>query len=91
MRCWVLFRNSVRNRHWLPLKKLAAPEAQVIRDGSRKSVPAYNLVPGDIVFLEAGNFIPADLRLLEAVNLRVEEASSQANRSRSKERRHCAG
>ncbi|MCQ3936938.1 MAG: ATPase [Chloroflexi bacterium] len=57
------------------LKKLAAPEAQVLRDGSRKSVPAYNLVPGDIVFLEAGNFIPADLRLLEAVNLRVEEAS----------------
>ncbi len=57
------------------LKKLAAPEAQVIRDGLRKSVPAYNLVPGDIVFLEAGNFIPADLRLLEAVNLRVEEAS----------------
>ncbi|MDO8755230.1 MAG: cation-translocating P-type ATPase, partial [Anaerolineales bacterium] len=38
-------------------------------------VPAYNLVPGDIVFLEAGNFIPADLRLLEAINLRVEEAS----------------
>lgn len=57
------------------LKKLAAPEAQVLRDGSRKLVPAYNLVPGDIVFLEAGNFIPADLRLLEAVNLRVEEAS----------------
>ena len=57
------------------LKKLAAPDAQVIRDGSRRSVPAYNLVPGDIVFLEAGNFIPADLRLLEAINLRVEEAS----------------
>jgi Ca2+-transporting ATPase len=57
------------------LKKLAAPEAQVLRDGSRKSVPAYNLVPGDIVFLESGNFIPADLRLLEAINLRVEEAS----------------
>ena len=57
------------------LQKLAAPEAQVLRDGSRKLVPAYNLVPGDIVFLEAGNFIPADLRLLEAINLRVEEAS----------------
>jgi len=57
------------------LKKLAAPDAQVLRDGRRKTVPAYELVPGDIVFLEAGNFIPADIRLLEAVNLRVEEAS----------------
>jgi Ca2+-transporting ATPase len=57
------------------LKKLAAPDAQVLRDGVRRSVPSYNLVPGDIVFLEAGNFIPADIRLLEAVNLRVEEAS----------------
>jgi Ca2+-transporting ATPase len=57
------------------LKKLAAPDAQVMRDGHRKSVPSYELVPGDIVFLEAGNFIPADLRLLEAINLRVEEAS----------------
>ena len=57
------------------LKKLAAPDAQVLRDNERHSIPAYNLVPGDIVFLEAGNFIPADLRLLEAVNLRVEEAS----------------
>src|SRR3990172_6067273 len=57
------------------LKKLAAPDARVLRDGVHSSVPAYNLVPGDIVFLEAGNFIPADLRLLEAINLRVEEAS----------------
>lgn len=57
------------------LKKLAAPDAQVIRDGRRQSIPAYELVPGDIVFLEAGNFIPADIRLLEAINLRVEEAS----------------
>ena len=57
------------------LKKLAAPDAQVIRDGHRKTVPSYELVPGDIVFLESGNFIPADIRLLEAINLRVEEAS----------------
>ncbi|MHB8778464.1 MAG: cation-translocating P-type ATPase [Anaerolineales bacterium] len=57
------------------LKKLAAPDAQVIRNGVRRSIPSYKLVPGDIVFLETGNFIPADLRLLEAVNLRVEEAS----------------
>ena len=57
------------------LKKLAAPDAQVLRDGRRVAVAANQLVPGDIVFLEAGNFIPADLRLVEAVNLRVEEAA----------------
>ncbi len=57
------------------LKKLAAPEAHVIRDGKRVSIPSRELVPGDIVYLEAGNYIPADVRLLEAVNLRVEEAS----------------
>jgi len=57
------------------LKKLAAPDAQVLRGGHRLTIPARELVPGDIVFLEAGNFIPADVRLIEAVNLRVEEAS----------------
>ncbi|HRI56230.1 MAG TPA: cation-translocating P-type ATPase [Anaerolineae bacterium] len=57
------------------LKKMAAPESQVLRDGKHLSVPARQLVPGDIVFLEAGNFIPADIRLIEAVNLRVEEAA----------------
>jgi P-type Ca2+ transporter type 2C len=57
------------------LKRLAAPEAQVIRDGHRFNIPAFNLVPGDIVLLEAGNFVPADLRLLEAINLRIEEAA----------------
>ncbi len=57
------------------LKKMASPEAHIIRDGKRISIPASQLVPGDVVFLEAGNFIPADLRLVEAVNLRVEEAA----------------
>ena len=57
------------------LKKLAAPEASVLRDGRRVTAPASQLVPGDIVFLEAGNYIPADVRLLEAVNLRIDEAS----------------
>ena len=38
-------------------------------------MPAPQLVPGDIVFIEAGNFIPADLRLLESVNLSIDEAS----------------
>jgi len=57
------------------LKKLAAPEAHVLRNGERVTIPGRELVPGDIVYLEAGNFIPADVRLLEAINLRVEEAS----------------
>jgi len=57
------------------LKKMAAPEAQVLRDGNRVFVPSHELVPGDIVYLEAGNYVPADVRLIEAINLRVEEAS----------------
>ena len=57
------------------LRKLAAPDAHVIRDGHRVTVPARELVPGDVVLLEAGNYVPADLRLLETVNLKVEEAA----------------
>ncbi len=57
------------------LKKMAAPEAQVLRGGHRIMVPSRELVPGDIVFIEAGNFIPADIRLLDAVNLSIDEAS----------------
>ena len=57
------------------LRKMAAPDAHVIRDGIHQVIPAHQLVPGDLVLLEAGNFVPADLRLIEAVNLRVEEAA----------------
>ncbi len=57
------------------LRQMAAPEASVLRGGHRKVLPARDLVPGDIVLLEAGNYIPADMRLLQAVNLKVEEAA----------------
>ncbi len=57
------------------LKKMAAPSAQVMRGGHQLTVPGRELVPGDIVMLEAGNYVPADLRLVTAVNLKVEEAS----------------
>ncbi|NWF55156.1 MAG: HAD-IC family P-type ATPase, partial [Syntrophaceae bacterium] len=57
------------------LKKMAAPNAQVIREGHQITVPSRELVPGDIVLLEAGNYVPADMRLIESVNLKVEEAS----------------
>ncbi len=56
------------------LQKMAAPEAHVIRDGHRQTLPASQLVPGDLVLLEAGNFIPADIRLFETVNLRIDES-----------------
>jgi Ca2+-transporting ATPase len=57
------------------LQKLAAPEAQAIRDGHRQTVPARELVIGDLVLLEAGNYVPADMRLVESANLRIEEAA----------------
>jgi Ca2+-transporting ATPase len=57
------------------LKKMAAPEAETIRDGHRLRVSSRELVPGDVVLIEAGNYIPADLRLVESVNLKIDEAS----------------
>ena len=57
------------------LKKMAAPNAQVIRDGHQITIPGREIVGGDIVLLEAGNYVPADLRLVESVNLKIEEAS----------------
>jgi Ca2+-transporting ATPase len=57
------------------LQKMAAPEAKVVRDGHVTTIPARELVPGDVVILETGNYVPADTRLAEASNLRIEEAS----------------
>lgn len=58
------------------LKKLSVPRVRVLRDGiTPKELSARELVPGDIVLLEAGNLVPADLRLVESVNLRIQEAA----------------
>ncbi|MGH8508376.1 MAG: cation-translocating P-type ATPase [Gammaproteobacteria bacterium] len=57
------------------LKRLAAPSARVRRGGALTTIPARELVPGDIAMLEAGNVVPADLRVIEAAQLRVEEAA----------------
>ncbi|MBZ2175678.1 calcium-transporting P-type ATPase, PMR1-type [Schnuerera sp. xch1] len=57
------------------LKKMAAPNAKVLRDGSTSVIPANTLVPGDVVILETGDIIPADLRLIEGSNLKVDESS----------------
>jgi Ca2+-transporting ATPase len=52
-------------RAMLALRQLTAPEATVLRGGERRRVPAAELVPGDVVALEAGDLVPADLRLVE--------------------------
>ncbi|WP_232504367.1 MULTISPECIES: calcium-transporting P-type ATPase, PMR1-type [Pseudothermotoga] len=57
------------------LKKMAAPMARVLRDGIVQTVPSREIVPGDIVILEAGNYVPADGRLIETVNFSVSEAA----------------
>ncbi|MGA0115732.1 MAG: cation-translocating P-type ATPase [Burkholderiales bacterium] len=57
------------------LRRIAAPMAAVIRDGRRMTIPARELVPGDVVLLEAGNMVPADLRLTDTARMRIEEAA----------------
>ena len=51
------------------LRRLATPTAKVVRDGKLKTIPTRELVPGDIIHLEAGDHVPADGRLLEAFAL----------------------
>ena len=57
------------------LKKLAVPTVKMRRSGRVEEISARELVPGDIVLLEAGNLVPADCRLIETNNLRIQEAA----------------
>ncbi len=57
------------------LKNMSAPHARVLRDGAEKVIDAFELVPGDIIHLEAGDFVPADARLLHSVSLKSEESA----------------
>lgn len=56
------------------LKQMTASNAQVVRDGIRLTVPASDVVPGDLILLEAGNLVPADLRLIDAAQLKIDES-----------------
>jgi len=56
------------------LKKLTVPIVRVVRGGERREVSARELVPGDVVLLEAGSAVPADVRLVESANLRIQES-----------------
>ncbi len=57
------------------LSKMQTPQAKVVRDGSLSLIPATELVPGDIVQLEAGDLVPADGRLLRSATLETQEAA----------------
>jgi len=56
------------------LQKLAAPGATVVRDGEERSIPAREVVPGDVLVLHTGDRVAADARLLEVINLKADEA-----------------
>ena len=57
------------------LKNMTAPTAKVKREGKVQTIPGVEVVPGDIILLEAGNYVPADARIIKASNLKIEEAS----------------
>ena len=57
------------------LKKMSAPITKVKRDGIIKEINSEEVVPGDIIILEAGNFVPADCRIIESSNLKIEESA----------------
>ena len=57
------------------LQKLSSPEARVVREGQSVTIPSSNVVPGDLMILEAGSLVPADGRLLEVYGLTVNESS----------------
>ena len=57
------------------LKGMSAPKAKVRRNGQTEKIDARDVVPGDIILLEAGDYIPADIRLVESVNLKIDESA----------------
>lgn len=57
------------------LKKMSSPKATVMRDGEKKDIDSSELLPGDIVYIEAGDIIPSDARIIESYSLMVNESS----------------
>jgi Ca2+-transporting ATPase len=69
------FQESRAEQALAALKRMSSPRVRVVRDGKMQELAAKELVPGDIMFLEAGVQIPTDGRLVEAQNLQVREAA----------------
>lgn len=72
--CLGCFQEYRAERSLMALKELTAPMAYVKRNNLGQKIPAQELVPGDLIFLETGDRVPADLRLIQAVDFEVEEA-----------------
>ena len=68
------FQEARAERSVRALMALAAPESTVVREGERQRIAAHEIVPGDIILVEAGDKIPADARIIEDANLRTDEA-----------------
>jgi Ca2+-transporting ATPase len=76
LNAWIGFRQEYRaERAIASLQAMATPTAAAVRSGRRRDVPVGELVPGDLVELEAGSMVPADGRIVEAHALRVEESA----------------
>jgi Ca2+-transporting ATPase len=76
LNAWIGFRQEYRaEKAMAALQAMATPIVNVVRDGTPQEVPARELVPGDVVHLDAGSRVPADGRLVEAHAMRVEESA----------------
>lgn len=70
-----IFQESKAEKAIEALQKMSAPHSRVRRGGSVSVIASDDIVPGDIVLLEAGNSVPADMRIIEAASLKIEEAA----------------
>lgn len=57
------------------LRQMSAPQARVVRDGAEHQIPAQEVVPGDLILLEAGDLVPADARIVESSSLKADESA----------------
>ncbi len=69
------FQESRAEKALAALKKMSSPKVKVIRDGQTKELDARNIVPGEIIFIEAGNQLAIDGQLIEAINLQIRESA----------------
>ena len=75
MQSWAIFSKHGPKKAMAALRQMSAAQANVIRDGTRQSIPATEVVPGDIILIEEGNTIPADARVIQSTALQTAEAA----------------